>query len=130
MGMEGSVVDDLIVNISDDPEKFKKTDRHVISEFSRIFTGMYGRYTRLRIISALAKEPMNKNQLAKRLDYDFKSIQHSVGVLERGNIVERMGSGYGDVFFLTCYLTENVGSLYHVLKNAEKRLGREKRYIP
>jgi len=24
MGMEGSVVDDLIVNISDDPEKFKK----------------------------------------------------------------------------------------------------------
>jgi len=91
---------------------------------------MYGRYTRLRIISALAKEPMNKNQLAKRLGYDFKSIQHSVGVLERDNIVERVGSGYGDVFFLTDCLTENVGSPYHVLKNAEKRLGRQKMYMP
>jgi len=53
-----------------------------------------------------------------------------VGVLERDNIVERVGSGYGDVFFLTDCLTENVGSPYHVLKNAEKRLGRQKMYMP
>ena len=126
---ETSTVDTLIVNISDDPEKLKKTDKHAINVFSQIFTGMHGKYTRLKIVATLAKEPMNKNQLAKRLDYDFKSIQHSLAILEKGNIVEKMGSGYGDIFFVTDFLSENVGSLYHVLKNAERRLNRQKKYV-
>ena len=42
-----------------------KEDKHMSKVFSSVFTGMSGRYTRLRIICALTEEPSNTFQLSK-----------------------------------------------------------------
>ena len=72
--------------------------------FSAVFTGMSGRYTRLRIICAITGDAMNTLELSKKLNLDYKTIQHSINVLEKNNFIIREGTGYGDVFFFLLIL--------------------------
>lgn len=97
--------------------------------FEEIFTGMQGRYTRLRIIKALTDEPSNVNMLARRLDRDYKTIKRNVCILERSQLVVRAGDGYGTVFRVGDLLLKNLGALDMVLQRADRRLSRRKAYI-
>jgi len=47
-----------------------KIDKYVNRIFSSVFTGMSGRYTRLRIICAITGDPLNSMELSKVLDLD------------------------------------------------------------
>ena len=123
------IIESLIENMTEDKKIPEKTNDHAIEIFSEIFTGMHGNYTRLKIVSALSQEYLNKNQLAKKLNYDFKSIQYSLEILQKANLVDKMGSGYGETYFITDFLADNLGSLYHVLKKAEKRINKKKTYV-
>jgi len=107
-----------------------KIDKYVNQIFSSVFTGMSGRYTRLRIICAITGDPLNSMELSKVLDLDYKTIQHNIGVLEKNNLVERKGEGYGDVFFPSELITSNLSTLYAVIRKVEAKLDRaEKKYI-
>jgi len=107
-----------------------KIDQYVNQIFSSVFTGMSGRYTRLRIICAITGDPLNSMKLSKVLDLDYKTIQHNIEVLEKNNLVERKGEGYGDVFFPSELITSNLPTLYAVIRKVEAKLDRaEKKYI-
>ena len=69
-----------------------KTDPYVKKLFSEVFTGMQGRYSRLKIILTLAENPMNTFQLSKKLGYDYKSVQHNIKILEKNHLIEKIGS--------------------------------------
>lgn len=99
------------------------------SRLSEIFTGMQGRWTRLKIIEKLNEEPQNTNQLKTSLKMDYKSIQRNLKILEENNIISKVGGGYGEVYFLSDYLIENIDSLEEVIKKVEKKLSRKKVYI-
>ena len=60
------------------PLDVKNIDPYAKKLFSEIFTGMQGRYTRLKIIKSLIEEPSNVNQLSQKLDYDYKTIQRNI----------------------------------------------------
>lgn len=107
----------------------QKIDSYALQVFSNIFTGMQGRYTRLKIINALIEQPLNVNQLSKELGYDYKAIQRNVKVLEKNNIIERTGDGYGDVFFVSDFFMDNLFTLKEVLKKVERKLSSKKTYI-
>ena len=47
--------------------------------FTSIFTGMGGRYARLRIIYSITEMPMNTLELSKKLELDYKTIKHNMG---------------------------------------------------
>ncbi|NIU00674.1 MAG: ArsR family transcriptional regulator, partial [Nitrosopumilaceae archaeon] len=47
----------------------------------------------------LKHEPMNINQLAKRLSLDYKAIQHHIRVLEKNNLLKSKGKKY-DISYL------------------------------
>ena len=53
--------------------------------FSSVFTGMGGRYTRLRILCAITEDPMNTMELSKKLEMDYKTIKHNIDVLEKND---------------------------------------------
>jgi len=107
-----------------------KIDKHVNQIFSSVFTGMSGRYTRLRIICAITGDPLNSMELSKVLDLDYKTIQHNIEVLEKNNLVVRKGEGYGDVFFPSDLITFNLPTLYAVIRKVEVKLDRvKKKYI-
>ena len=106
-----------------------KVDKHMDKIFSSVFTGMSGRYTRLRIICAITGDPMNSMQLSKQLKLDYKTIQHNVEVLEKNNLIIRKGEGYGDMFFPSELISSNLPTLYSVIRKVEAKLDRSKKYI-
>ena len=107
-----------------------KIDKHMNELFSSVFTGMGGRYTRLRIICAITEDPMNTMELSKKLDMDYKTIKHSIGVLEKNNLIVRAGEGYGDLFFPSDLISSNLPTLYSVIRKVEAKLEKsEKKYI-
>ena len=63
-----------------------KADKHMNELVSSVFTGTGGRYTRLRIICAITEDPANTLELSKKLNLDYKTIQHNIQVLEKNKL--------------------------------------------
>jgi len=107
-----------------------KVDKHMNELFSSVFTGMSGRYTRLRIICAVTEEPINALELSKKLNLDYKTIKHNIDVLEKNNLIVREGEGYGDLFFVSEIISSNLPTLYSVIRKVEAKLDKpEKKYM-
>ncbi len=66
--------------------------------FWLLFVGSRGSDTRIRIMSALRKRPSNRNQLAIELGMDYKVVQHHIKILEKNNLVKKIGNQYGLVY--------------------------------
>ncbi len=107
-----------------------KEDPQMVELFSSVFTGMSGRYTRMRILCSVTEEPMNTRELSQRLHLDYKTVKHSIIVLEKNNLIIREGNGYGDMFFPSEKLSSNLSTLYKVIRKVEEKLNKkEKKYI-
>ena len=107
-----------------------KEDPYVKQKFASVFTGMGGRYTRMRILCTLTEYPVNTQELSRMLDLDYKTIKHNIGVLEKNEFVVRTGEGYGDIFSPTELILSNLPTLYKVIYEVEKKLERlDKKYI-
>lgn len=94
-----------------------------------VFTGTRGGYTRLRIISLLSVRPFNTNQLASEMGLDYKAIQHHVAVLEKNNLVTKVGEKYGAMFHLSNYLEANILALDDVATKLERKMSSKKVYL-
>ena len=107
----------------------EKTDPYVKKLLSEVFTGMQGRYSRLKIILALAEDPINTFQLSKKLGYDYKSVQRNIKILEENHLVEKIGSEYGGMFFISELMSKNLPTLLKVIEKVDKKLNTKKTYI-
>ncbi len=85
-----------------------------------IFAGSRGGLNRLRIISSIRQNPQNTNQLAKELGLDYKAIQHHIKVLEKNNLISRMGEKYGITYFVSTFLEVNMETFEEIAKKLEK----------
>jgi DNA-binding transcriptional ArsR family regulator len=73
-----------------------------------LFAGSRGGINRTKIIDLLKEHPYNINQLAEALKLDYKAIQHHISVLEKNNIVNKIGEKYGVLYFVSNYLEANI----------------------
>jgi DNA-binding transcriptional ArsR family regulator len=80
-----------------------------------LFAGSKGGNNRLKIIDLLKERPYNINQLADVLDLDYKSIKHHIIVLEKNNLVSKMGEKYGIMYFVSNYLEVNIGAFNEIV---------------
>ncbi|MDE1872351.1 MAG: winged helix-turn-helix transcriptional regulator [Thaumarchaeota archaeon] len=85
-----------------------------------VFMGSKGGLNRMRLISVIRKKPLNANQLAKELDLDYKAIQHHIGVLEKNNLVTRVGEKYGAAYFISTFLEVNLEAFDEIVTKLEK----------
>ena len=85
-----------------------------------VFAGSRGGLNRLRIISILKKTPLNTNQLAKELSLDYKAIQHHIKVLEKNNMVTKVGEKYSIMYFISAFLEANMESLEEIEGKLDK----------
>lgn len=69
-----------------------------------VFAGSRGGINRLKIIKKLTQSPLNTNQLAEELSLDYKAIQHHMKVLEKNNLVVKVGKKYGITYFISPFL--------------------------
>ena len=86
-----------------------KTDKQTRKLLLYLFTSTRGGFTRLRIIIHLLEKPYNTHQLAKELDLDYKAVQHHMKVLEKNNMVSKIGEKYGAIFHLSNFIEINIG---------------------
>jgi DNA-binding transcriptional ArsR family regulator len=73
-----------------------------------LFAGSKGGDNRIKIIDLLKERPYNINQLAEVLGLDYKAVQHHIAVLEKNNLVGKMGEKYGILYFISKYLEVNI----------------------
>jgi DNA-binding transcriptional ArsR family regulator len=107
----------------------RKPDRDAQRLLVYVFTGTRGGFTRLEIIRLLSERPMNTNQLAMSLGLDYKAIQHHLVVLEKNNLVTKIGEKYGSTFHLSTYLEVNILALDDVVTKLERQFGRRIVYL-
>lgn len=85
-----------------------------------VFAGSKGGLNRIRFISTIRKTPLNANQLAKELGLDYKAIQHHVNVLEKNNLITRVGDKYGVTYFISTFLEVNLEAFDEIVTKLEK----------
>lgn len=85
-----------------------------------VFAGSRGGLNRLRLVSVLKNTPLNANQLAKELGLDYKAIQHHVQVLEKNNLVTKVGEKYNVTYFISSFLEANMESFDEIAGKLEK----------
>lgn len=85
-----------------------------------VFVGSKGGLNRIRLISQIRNKPLNANQLAKEMGLDYKAIQHHVKVLEKNNLITRVGDKYGATFFISTFLEVNIAVFDEIVTKLEK----------
>jgi predicted transcriptional regulator len=88
--------------------------------FWYLFAGSRGGNNRIKIIELLKEHPFNINQLAETLKLDYKAIQHHISVLEKNNMVSKVGEKYGVSYFISDYLESNITTFDHIASQLEK----------
>jgi len=51
---------------------------------------------------------------------DYKAIQHHIGVLEKNNLITRVGDKYGANFFISTFLEVNLDVFDEIVSKLEK----------
>ncbi len=65
-----------------------------------VFVGTRGGATRARIMRELLKRPLNRNQIAERLNLNYKTVEHHLKILVENHLVENpVGSRYGALYY-------------------------------
>jgi len=85
-----------------------------------VFAGSRGGLNRLKIISKLRENPFNTNQLAKELGLDYKAIQHHIRVLEKNNMITKIGEKYNVNYFISTYLEVNMETFEEIEGKLDK----------
>jgi predicted transcriptional regulator len=82
-----------------------------------------GGENRARIIYELKNRPSNLNQLAKKLNLEYRSIQHHIEVLKKNSLVTAQGERYGLTYFLAPWLESHYDIFEEVRVKLNLKLG-------
>ena len=107
----------------------RKPDKQTQKLLLYLFTSTRGGFTRLRIIIKLLEKPYNTHQLATILDLDYKAVQHHMKVLEKNNLISKIGETYGALFYLSNFLELNIRTLDEAIDRLDKKMNYEKIYM-
>ena len=107
----------------------RKPDKQTRKLLFYLFTSTRGGFTRLRIIMSLLDKPYNTHQLSQELELDYKAIQHHMQVLEKNNMVSKIGEKYGAIFPLSNFLEMNISALDEAIDKLDRKMNHKKVYI-
>jgi predicted transcriptional regulator len=107
----------------------RKPDKQTRKLLLYLFTSTRGGLTRLRIIMNLLEKPYNTHQLSQELELDYKAVQHHMKVLEKNNMVSKIGEKYGAIFHLSNFLEINIVALDEAIDKLDRKLNHKKVYL-
>ena len=107
----------------------RKPDKDTRKLLFYLFTSTRGGFTRLRIIMLLLENPLNTHQLSQDLDLDYKAVQHHMKVLEKNNMVQKIGDKYGAIYHLSTFLEINIRALDEAIDKLDRKMNHKKVYI-
>ena len=107
----------------------RKPDKQTRKLLFYLFTSTRGGFTRLRIIMSLLDKPYNTHQLSQELELDYKAVQHHMKVLEKNNMISKIGEKYGAIFHLSNFLEMNISALDEAIDKLDRKMNHKKVYI-
>ena len=107
----------------------RKSDKQTRKLLLYLFTSTRGGLTRLRIIMLLLNQPYNTHQIAQELSLDYKAVQHHMKVLEKNNMILKIGEKYGAIFHLSNFLEINISTLDEAIDKLDRKLNHKKVYL-
>ncbi|MGY5148805.1 MAG: ArsR/SmtB family transcription factor [Candidatus Nitrosopumilus sp. bin_68KS] len=107
----------------------RKPDKQTRKLLLYLFTSTRGGFSRLRIIIHLLAKPYNTHQLAQTLDLDYKAIQHHLKVLEKNNMISKVGEKYGAIYHLSNFLELNIHTLEEAIDKLDRKMNQKKIYM-
>jgi predicted transcriptional regulator len=84
-----------------------------------VFIGSRGGDNRIRLINSLQDSPKNANQLANELGLNYRAVQHHIEVLEKNNLITKIGEKYGANYFPSVFFETNIET-YHEIASKVK----------
>lgn len=85
-----------------------------------LLQGTRGGETRIKILIAVHRRPMNANQLSTYLKLDYKTIQHHLRILTDNQLLAPVNKGkYGAVYFIS----EELKSMWHDFNDIWSQFG-------
>jgi len=106
-----------------------KPDRQTRKLLLFLFTSARGGFTRLRIVMLLLEKPYNTHQLALELGLDYKAVQHHMKILEKNNLVSKIGEKYGAIFHISNFLEYNISALNEAIDKLDRKMNSKKVYL-
>ncbi len=91
------------------------SDPDIIRILWFIFAGTRGGDNRIKILDLLLKNPLNINKISEELHLDYKTIQHHISILDKNNLITKIGDKYGILYFISNNMQKNI-ELYHDIK--------------
>ena len=85
-----------------------------------------GGYNRARIIKELTTTPRNANELTNILKLDYKTTRHHLSVLEKNNLINTLGTGYGKIYLPSHLIEENMDLFNKIWEEFEKKINKKK----
>lgn len=75
--------------------------------------------TRVRIVRALEERPLNANELAETLNFDYTTIRHHLDVLQENSVVRKSADEYGAVYLFTEPAESNWDTIEEILETVD-----------
>jgi len=79
----------------------------------------------LQILLILREGPANANQIASRLNLNYKTVQHHLRILEENRMVVSEGGRYNVMYRLSQDLLDNMDVFESVVREIELKISRE-----
>ena len=84
-----------------------------------VFAGSKGCINRVKIVLKIKQTPFNTNQLSHVLGLDYKVVERHLEILEKNNLVTKVGSKYATTFFLSPLLESNLNLFEQVAEKSK-----------
>lgn len=85
-----------------------KNPQQIKMLFWTVFVASKGCVNRVKIILQLKQLPSNTNQLSEQLGLDYKVVERHLEVLEKYELVIKVGNSYGIIYFPSLLLESNL----------------------
>ncbi len=93
--------------------------KHIIMLFWSVFAGSKGCINRVKVVLQLKQTPLNTNQLSELLRLDYKVVERHLEILEKNNLVKKVGIRYSVTYFLSPLLESNLNLFDEVADKAK-----------
>ena len=102
-----------------------KDPKQIKMLFWSVFAGSKGCINRVKVVLKLKQTPLNTNQLSELLKLDYKVVERHLEILEKNNLVTKVGIRYSVTYFLSPLLESNLNLFDEVAdksKNCKENL--------
>jgi len=106
-------------------ETESKDPKQIKMLFWSVFAGSKGCINRVKVVLKLKHTPLNTNQISELLGLDYKVVERHLEILEKNNLVAKVGNRYSVTYFLSPLLESNLNLFDEVAdksKNCKENL--------